>query len=123
VVVWALVNWLDGRPWRAGALLAAAVVVGVGSPLAGGVAWLVAAPLATFVIGYQLWWFFGGWKGAVALGVAVLWAVGAWAVFGVAFDSLTAAAYTLGSVAMTLAFLGGYIWGKRREDQERTPGV
>jgi hypothetical protein len=119
-VVGAVVNWVQARPWRGGGLLAGVAVCSLIAPVAGGVAWMLVAPLAMFVIGYDLWWFLRGWKGPVALGVAVAWAIAVWAVFGVGFGSFTEAAYTLGGAVTTVALLAGYLWGRRREAQERS---
>jgi hypothetical protein len=61
-----------------------------------------------------------GWKGAVALIVAVLLLVAQWVLFGFGFGSFTEGVYTLGSAATTLGLLCGSAWGRNREEQERT---
>jgi len=118
-VVGAVVNWVQARPWRAMGVMTGVAVCSLIAPVAGAVAWVLVAPLAMFVIGYDLWWFLRGWKGAVAFAAAVAWAVAVWGIFVVGFGSLTEAAYTLGGAAPTFALLGGYLWGRRREAQER----
>lgn len=117
-----VLNWLHARPWRPGWLLAAAVGCSLISPVAGALASVLVTPVAMFVIAYELWWLLRGWIGAAVVIAAIAWPVAVTAVFGVGFGSFTAAAYTVGGATATLAFLGGYLWGRHREEQERARG-
>src|SRR5690349_19456987 len=121
-MIGAALNWLQARPWRPGWLLVATVGSSFIAPVAGAVASVLVAPVAMFVTAYNLWWMLRGWVRAAVVVIGVAWPIAVSAVFGLGFSSFTTAAYTLGTLTTTVAFLGGYLWGRHREGQEESRG-
>ena len=98
-------------------VFAAALWLGVLSPLAGAIAWVAVAPFAMFVLGWSLWWYVKRRTATALLALAVVAAVANWWIFGLAGGPIVTILYSLGSVAVPVAQLAGYAWGARRQRQ------